>query len=91
MRQKAQMDAGQDVHWYYKFTFEKIGDLDDALRRCLAGELVWVDTGHGPLYGATMLGPTLIQRLIDEQDLPLEILAYDTQFPPQDVLILRRT
>jgi SAM-dependent methyltransferase len=88
--ERARVEAGEQVHWHLKFTFSKFGNVSEILERYVAGEFIWIDMGHTPLYGAAFLGLGPLRRLITENALPLEIVLYEDRTLFQDAFILRR-
>jgi len=89
--EKTRLDAGEEIHWYYKWALGKFGDIEAVLARHRAGEFIWIDTGQTRLYGEAFLGPEPLGMLIADHMLPLQVTAFDTNALPQDVFILRRT
>lgn len=88
--EKARLDAGHAIHWYYQYVLEKLGDPTALREHYQAGKFVWIRSGADENYGETLLSRQALQRILTEQGLPLEIVAFDTQSLPQDAFVLRR-
>lgn len=88
--EKARLEAGAKIHWYHELNLQRFGDVEGMVKRCRAGQFVWVDVGD-PMFGEAFLGPAPLRALISENLLPLEIVTFDARSLPQDAFILRRT
>lgn len=88
--EKARLDAGQEIHWYYQFVLEKVGNPLALREHYRAGKFVWIRSLDNENYGETLLSPAALNRILVEHGLPLELVKFDASSLPQDAFILRR-
>jgi SAM-dependent methyltransferase len=89
--ERKRLDAGQEIHWYYQFVLQHIGDPNQLRDHYASGKFIWIKSGDVlPNYGETLLSRPALERILREQGLPLEIVAFDTESLAQDAFVLRR-
>lgn len=86
----AQMEAGQDIHWYSKVCLLGAGDIDKRIEDYQSGEFVWFDSLQNSLYGEAFVSRPALQAMIDAQSLPLTVEVFDDTTLQQDAFILRK-
>ncbi|MFN7054184.1 class I SAM-dependent methyltransferase [Hyphomonas sp.] len=88
--EKAQLDAGQEIHWYSKVCLDTCGNIDERIEAYKRGEFVWFNGGNSDLYGEAFLGEGSLRKILAEHAPKLRLARFDTASLPQDVFILRR-
>jgi SAM-dependent methyltransferase len=89
-RESREATQGKPIHWYSKLCIEAAGSLDAQIERYKQGNFVWFSSGRSTLYGEACLGPRVLEYFITQDNLPFEVMTFDTTSLPQDVFILKR-
>lgn len=88
---QAARDAGQEIHWYHRYVLETAGDIVEQRQRYASGELVWIPDRPGAHYGtATFLPERALRDMIENREMPFDLVEFDRDSVNMDVFILRR-
>ena len=91
LQEQRKLKQGIPVHWYHAECVEAAGNVLTHRRRYRSGRFTWFGANISELYGqASFLPAEAIRRILSENDLPLELIAFDSETLTQDVFILRR-
>ncbi|RAK52000.1 class I SAM-dependent methyltransferase [Phenylobacterium deserti] len=85
-----QLANGEEIHWYYQFVLEKVGDPRALREHFHKGKFIWIRSQENENYGETLISRTALELILKEHALPLEIVKFDTTSLPQDAFVLRR-
>jgi SAM-dependent methyltransferase len=88
--ERAQLVAGEEIHWYSKQCLDGAGDLAKRIADYEKGEIVWFTCTESKEYGEAFFGEAALRRVIRELGLPMEVTTFDTSSLAQDIFVLRR-
>jgi SAM-dependent methyltransferase len=89
-KEKFQMDAGEEIHWYSKICLDAIGDIQKRMSEYDRGEFVWFTGGKSTLYGEAFISRSALSVLLNKSAPDLVVQDFDTTSLPQDVFVLRK-
>ena len=88
-REKLQMEAGEEIHWYSKMCLALCGNIDHRLAEYDCGDFIWLSGGQSELYGEAFISRGALESLLHKSAPQLVVQEFDTTSLPQDVFILK--
>lgn len=89
IQENRRAQEGYDIDWYSQICIKASNSLTDDLRAYEEGEFVWLKSGS-ELYGEAFLGPEALQRLLDANRIPFDLVEFDDTSLAQDAFVLLR-
>ena len=83
--------AGKQIHWYSALCIDAAGSIEQRLADYEAGKFVWFTQGDSTLYGEAFISELALNRLIEQNHLPLRIVKFDCTTLAQNCFVLERT